>query len=333
MKLATIGTGSIVELALNSMDDVEDVTFVACYSRNMVKAMEFGVKFGFERAYDNLEFTLEDPDVDTVYIASPNSLHVPQAIMALEHGKNVILEKPFAATVQQAEELFALAESKGLMIFEAITSIHTPNYGLLKDQITRVGNVKQIIMNFSQYSSRYNDYKQGKVTNVFDPVMEGGALPDINIYNIHFVVSLYGMPLKTTYYPVLGFNGIDTSGVLILQYPDFVATCIGAKDSSSPYLFFVQGDEGTFTISGGSSGKMTDVFYAPCYRPGQVIENEKISIDQGPHMTFEFMDFSVAIREHNLEMYEAWKKETLDVMKILEEALSQRDAIAKSRAE
>lgn len=333
MKLATIGTGSIVELAIESMEDVEDVTLVACYSRSMEKAVEFGEKFGFERAYDNLEYMMEDPDVDTVYIASPNSLHVPQARMALEHGKNVILEKPFAATVKEAEELFALAESRDLLIFEAITSIHTPNFGLLKDQIRRIGNVKQIIMNFSQYSSRYNDYKKGKVTNVFDPAMQGGALGDINIYNIHFVVSLYGMPSRATYYPVLGFNGIDTSGVLIMEYPDFVATCIGAKDSSSPYLFFVQGDEGTFTISGGSSGKMTDVFFKPCYRPGETIEEEKISIDQGPHMTFEFMDFSVAIREHSLEMYEAWKKETLDVMEVLEEALRQREAVLKSRAE
>lgn len=330
MKLATIGTGSIVELAITSLEDVEDVTLIACYSRSMEKAVEFGEKFGFEKAYDNLEYMMEDPDVDTVYIASPNSLHVPQARMALEHGKNVILEKPFAATVQEAKELFDLAESRDLLIFEAITSIHTPNFGLLKDQMNRIGNVKQIIMNFSQYSSRYNAYKEGVVTNVFDPAMQGGALGDINIYNIHFVVSLYGMPERVTYYPVLGFNGIDTSGVLILEYPDFVATCIGAKDSSSPYLFFVQGDEGTFTIS-GSSGKMTDVFFKPCYRPGEVIEEEKISIDQGLHMTYEFMDFSVAIREHNLEMYEAWKKETLDVMKILEEALRQRDAIVAAR--
>lgn len=189
MKLATIGTGSIVELAITSLEDVEDVTLIACYSRSMEKAVEFGEKFGFEKAYDNLEYMMEDPDVDTVYIASPNSLHVPQARMALEHGKNVILEKPFAATVQEAKELFDLAESRDLLIFEAITSIHTPNFGLLKDQMNRIGNVKQIIMNFSQYSSRYNAYKEGVVTNVFDPAMQGGALGDINIYNIHFVDS------------------------------------------------------------------------------------------------------------------------------------------------
>lgn len=325
MKLATIGTGSIVEEALRSMQDVEGIVLEACYSRSLEKARAFQEKFGFARAYDSLDAMLEDPQVNTVYIASPNALHVPQARQALEHGKNVILEKPFAWSVQEAEELFALAESRGLMIFEAITTIHTPNYGLVRDQLDRIGQVRQIIMNFSQYSSRYGRYKKGIVDNVFDPAMEGGALGDINVYNIHFVVGLYGMPRKVTYYPVRGFNGIDTSGVLIMEYPDFVATCIGSKDSSSAYLFFVQGDEGTISVSGGSSGRMTDVFFQPCYSVGETTEQEKISIDQGHHMTYEFMDFETALREHNMDMYEAWKQETLNVMRILEEAHRQME--------
>ena len=172
---------------------------------------------------------------------------------------------------------------------------------------------------------------EGIVDNVFNPEMDGGALMDINIYNIHLAVALFGKPQSVHYTPLIGWNGIDSSGVLLMVYPDKIITAIGSKDSSCDYLAAIQGETGTMRISKGSTGKMEYVDFVTPATENQNPEPEQISIDQGLHMTYEFMDFSVAIREHNLEMYEAWKKETLDVMKILEEALRQRDAIVAAR--
>lgn len=320
MKLATIGSGAIVDSALESIQGVDGIELEACYSRTQDKADQFKEKHGFKKAYSDLDAMLADPEVEAVYIASPNSLHYAQAKKALEAGKHVLLEKPFTPTLEQTKELFDLAESKGLMLFEAITSIHTPNFGLLKDNIDQAGNIKQCVLNFSQYSSRYDDYKKGKAANVFDPKMDGGALMDINIYNIHLCLGLFGMPEGIAYYPNLGFNGIDTSGMLVMQYPGFTAVCIGSKDCKADYLFTIQGDEGTFTISDGSSGKMNRVDFTPVHPQEDQEVPVKISIDQGHHMTYEFLDFLVAVSENDKDMYEKFKKQTLQAAEILDAA-------------
>lgn len=325
MKLATIGSGAIVDLMFKSIQDVDGIEPVAVYSRTMDKAKAFAQKHAVKKAYDDLDQMLADDEIDTVYIASPNSLHYPQAKKALEAGKNVILEKPFTPTKAEAIDLFETAEKNGLMIFEAITNIHTPNFGLLKDNLDKAGTIREGVFNFSQYSSRMKKYMNHEVSNVFDPKMNGGALMDINIYNIHLALGLFGKPEKVTYFPAVGWNGIDTSGVLILQYPDKNITCIGSKDCSADYLATIQGELGTFKAINGSTGRLDDVYFVPPMRENEQVEEEKISIDQGIHMTYEFIDFMTALNEQNKEMYEVYKNQTLAAEDILEEALKQRD--------
>lgn len=84
---------------------------------------------------------------------------------------------------------------------------------------------------------------------------------DINVYNLHFVTGMFGKPNEVHYFKNVGYNGIDTSGIIIMQYPDFIATCTGAKDCSSPYAVYVQGDQGTIIVSGASSGVCKDVYF------------------------------------------------------------------------
>lgn len=325
MKLGTIGTGAIVDTMFDSIDGIDDIEVRAVYSRDPEKARAFADKHHVLKAYSNLDDLMNDTEIDTVYIASPNALHYPQAKMALEAGKNVVLEKPFTSTMEQAKDLFRLADEKNLMIFEAITNIHTPNYGLLKDNLLMAGRIRQVVFNFSQYSSRYDRYRNGEVTNVFDPEMDGGAAADLNIYNFHLCNGLFGLPEKTTYYPNLGFNDIDTSGLAILEYPDFTAVCIGAKDSMAESQFLIQGEDGTFVISKGSSGVMAQVDFYPVHPGDEDEASVRISIDQGHHMTFEFLDFMTAINENDRQMYEDYKKETLETLGILMDVKKQRD--------
>lgn len=331
MKLATIGSGSIVDLAYQSFNEIENIETVAVYSRTMEKAKAFAQKHNVECAYDDLDQMFANPNIDTVYIASPNSLHYSQAKKALLANKNVILEKPFTPNLEQTEELFQIAQDHGVMIFEAITNIHTANYKLLKENLNKAGCVRECLFNFSQYSRRYAKYMDHVVENVFDPKMAGGALLDINIYNIHLAVGLFGEPKEIHYYPLLGWNGIDTSGTLMMLYEDKNITCIGSKDSSSDYLGYIQGEAGTFKISKGSTGRMQEVEFIPPLQENQTSSVKQISIDQGLHMTYEFKDFADAVDQNNLEMYEAWKEHSLKVARILEVAKQQRNAIAKER--
>ena len=248
MKIGTIGTGVIVETFLNALQEAQNVVCTAVFSRNEETARKFADKFQIRQIYTDYERMLTDDNVDFIYVASPNSLHYDYTLRALQKGKNVICEKPFTSTVEETVTLIELAKRNNLFLFEAITTIHFPNYIKIKELLPSLGDLKIVQCNYSQYSSRYDKLMAGEVTNVFDPAFSGGSLMDINIYNLHFVIGLFGEPKHVTYMANMARNGIDTSGIVLLKYADFVCECVGAKDSYSPSSAVIQGTKGYIKI-------------------------------------------------------------------------------------
>ena len=246
MKLGIIGSGKIVHEALFAMEPVDNIEKTAIFARphSLDKAEELAKKYQIGQIYTDYEELLRKSDVDCVYIGLVNSAHFSYAKQALLAGKHVILEKPFTSTLAEAKELAEIATKKGLYLMEAIVPMHNEVYEKMKEVLPNLGPIKMVQCNYSQYSSRYNNYLNGKVEPAFDPELSGGALYDINLYNIYFSVGLFGKPQQAFYFPNRGFNGIDTSGIAILQYPEFTATCTGAKDSDSPGFVMVQGEKG-----------------------------------------------------------------------------------------
>ena len=165
------------------------------------------------------------------YVAIVNSLHYEYCLKALNAGKHVVCEKPFSLKYEEAKKLKEMAEQKKLFLFEAITTRHMPVYSQLFDIIEEIGNIKAVFCNLSKYSSRYDDFVKGETPNVFNPSLGGGALEDINIYNIHFCVGLFGEPMEVSYYANI-IRDIDVSGTLILKYDNFTALCVGAKNNN-----------------------------------------------------------------------------------------------------
>ena len=146
-------------------------------------------------------------------------------------------------TYAEAKELAELAESKGLLLFEAVTNQYNPNYEKVRELLPGLGDIKIVQIDFAQYSSRYDAFKQGIIAPVFDVNKAGGALLDLNVYNIHFVVGLFGEPSDAHYYPNME-RGVDTSGILVLEYPGFQCACTAAKDCAAPLSVNIQGDKG-----------------------------------------------------------------------------------------
>lgn len=253
MKIGTIGTGFIVDWFLNAVQQNEGATAVAMFSRKKESAMTLSKKYGIKTIYTDYKEMLTDQNVDTVYIASPNSLHYPYAKEALLAGKHVICEKPFTSNVKEFMDLKQIAKEKKLFLFEAIVTIHMPNYLEIKKQLSKLGTIRMVQCNFSQYSSRYDKFLAGETPNVFNPKFSGGALSDINIYNLHFVMGLFGKPQQVHYFPNKHENGIDTSGVAILEYDTFKAVCVGCKDTKSHNIAQIQGELGYISVNSETS--------------------------------------------------------------------------------
>ena len=313
MKIGTIGTGSIVSNFINATRSNENCEVIACYSRKEETGNTFAQKNSISKVYTDLDEMLSNDEIDFIYVASPNSLHYPQTKKALLAGKNVICEKPFTSSAEELEELIAIAKEKNLFLFEAIIPIHLPNYKWLKERLDQVGELKIVQCNFSQYSSKYDAFKAGKNPNVFNPEFSGGAIMDINLYNIHFTMGLFGKPNKVHYYANIE-EGIDTSGVVIMEYDSFIATLTGCKDSRSKNLSQIQGNKGYFLVDQESSRCVevisnfggTTTFYS--------------TQDNGNGMHYEVKDF---LEIYNNKDYEAcWKllDYSLSVMEVIETA-------------
>lgn len=142
-----------------------------------------------------------------------------------------------------------ISQERNLYLFEAITTIYLPSYAEIKKLLSRIGTVKVVSCNFSQYSHRYDAFRSGKVLPVFDPQKSGGAMMDLNLYNLHWLLGLFGEP-KSVHYSANIERNIDTSGVLTLDYDSFQAVSIAAKDCAAPCSYVIQGTEGYIRQSG-----------------------------------------------------------------------------------
>ena len=257
MNLCAIGTSAITKSMLAEFQRSDVLHVTSIYSRKEETGRAMAAQFGLERVYTDFDAMLADPAIDMVYVASPNSIHYGQTKAALLAGKHVICEKPFAPTVAEADELIALAKEKHLLLFEAITTAHHPHYGFVKENLPKLGKLKMVTAVFCQFSSRYPALLAGKPSPVLDHAFAGGALMDINLYNIHFVVGLFGAPKSVRYFPNCHDTGVDTSGMLVLEYDGFLCQCIGAKDSAARNGVQLIGEDGYMEITPSSSNCQT----------------------------------------------------------------------------
>ncbi|MBP3699866.1 MAG: Gfo/Idh/MocA family oxidoreductase [Oscillospiraceae bacterium] len=254
IKLGTIGSGVIVHSILDNVMVTDGITLEAVYSRNADKAAALAKEYGCQKTYTDMDAFLADESINLVYIATPNLLHFPQAKKALLAGKNVLLEKPFTTTYAHAQELASLAREKGLLLVEAAPTSFLPNFAILKNELPKIGNIKLVMSNYSQYSSRYDAVLRGEVPPVFDPAFGGGCLMDINFYNVLLNVLLFGAPKSATYHANRPAGLSDTSGIMVMEYDGFVSTNVGAKDTWGVNFFQIEGENGYIYVENGSNG-------------------------------------------------------------------------------
>ena len=253
MNLSIIGTGKIVHEALPVIVGTEGIQVHSIWARehSLAKAQELTKRFSIPIVTTDYASVLADTLVDTVYIALINSVHYDFALQALQAGKHVILEKPACLCYRELQHLATAARSRGLMLFEAVTLLHLPAFHLLRSKLLpQLGTIRHVECNYCQRSSRLDAYLRGEVLPAFDPKAGGGALMDINIYNLHFALALLGQPQSARYLYRRGYNGVDLSGTVILEYAEQLALCTGAKDTDAPSFVLLQGDYGWLRIDG-----------------------------------------------------------------------------------
>ena len=317
MNIAIIGSGKLIPTAMEAILEVPELVPEAIFARpqSAAKAGALAERYHIHRVFTDYDALLADPSIEAVYIALVNTAHFEYAKKALLAGRHVLLEKPFTTTAADARELRALALQGDAFLMEALTSRHALTYRRMLELLPKVGAVRLVLANYSQYSSRYDAYLRGEVLPAFDPALQGGALFDLNIYNIGLMAGLFGRPETVVYRAHRGFNGVDTSGTLLAEYPGFTAALTAAKDSESPGYFQVQGERGWVRIDGAPNDARALSWSLPdgegSWRPAP---------DKN-RMVREFRDFSALVAANDRAEMQRELDKTVISMEIVEAAL------------
>jgi len=158
-----IGIGAHAERALApALNRAANTKLVAVCSRSMERAQNFAAKHKAERAYDSLEKMLEDPDLDVLYVATPNGLHAQQTIQAAEAGKHVLCEKPMAITVADCEAMIEACNKNKVKLALDFQNRYHPAHVEARRYI-QSGMIGEIYVAKAQYChGRFRGYWQGR---------------------------------------------------------------------------------------------------------------------------------------------------------------------------
>lgn len=313
MKLGIVGSGKIVHYFLPAAIKIKNLSLVGISStpRSAEILKDLQQKYHIEHTYTDNKRMFANPDIDTIYVAVPNVLHYQICEEALEAGKNVICEKPFVYTTAQARSLKKLADQKGVFITEAITNIYLPNFKLLKENLHKLGPIHIINFNYTQYSTRYHEFKKGNILPVFDPKKGGGALMDLGIYDIHLAVGLFGEPDSVEYLPNMQ-QGTDTSGVIIMQYPQYLCLMMAVKDSYADAKSYIEGENGSLVIN-GLIDELPSLDLQLKDQNGEYFNENKYD----HRMISEFENFVKVFDEHDIAANEAAFDHSIQVLNVL----------------
>jgi len=322
IKLGTVGTGWITSSFIEAAKHSGKLELTGVYSRTVEKAKELAHTYNAAHYFTDLEEMAKSPEVQVVYIASPNSVHFEQALTFLKNKKHVICEKPMFSNTAELTEAYQTAEENGVFLFEAIRNVHTPNFQILKEKLHLAGNLRSAILPYMKYSSRYDLFLQGEEPNIFSSTYSGGALVDLGVYPLYLAIGLFGEPQKVTYYPVILRSGVDGSGTLILEYQDFVCTILCSKISDSVLPCEIQGEKGTFVLE--DAAPISEIKFIDC----RTKENEIFSVVQeDKDMVYECIKFAKIIETNNDQEYEKLKDWSKKVLRVTEEARKQNNIV------
>lgn len=244
LRWGILGTGFIADLQTQDLLG-NGFTVQAVGSRALESSASFGEKFGIPTAHGSYEAMVADPDVDIVYVATPHTFHHAHALLALNAGKHVLVEKPFTMNAPEAQEIVALAEAKGLVVLEAMWTRFLPHMARLREIIHdgTLGEVRKIVASHNQ------NLPKDPAHRLNDPALGGGALLDLGIYPVSFAFDVFGAPVTIKASASMTATGVDRQTAAIFEYAQGQQALVDCElDAAGASRAVVIGTEGWIDI-------------------------------------------------------------------------------------
>jgi predicted dehydrogenase len=315
LRWGILGTGLIAGMQTSDLLG-NGFTVTAAGSRSQESADAFAAQWSIANAHGSYEALVADPDVDVVYVASPHPFHLEHTLLALNAGKHVLVEKPFTMNAAQAKEIVALAESKNLVVLEAMWTRYLPHMVRIRELLAQgaLGELRTLISDHSQ------NLPKDPAHRINAPELGGGALLDLGIYPVSFSYDVFGAPTKIFASGTKTATGVDAQTAMIFEYDgNQRALLITALDASGPNTAIITGTEGRIEID--------SVWYNPTvFRRFDVnnVEVERFEatvIGRGMHFQAEELERLVAAGQLTNDILPL--SETVEIMETLDEVRRQ----------
>ena len=215
LRWGILGTGFIADLQVRDLVD-NGFAVQAVGSRSLETSQAFASRFGIPTAHGSYEDLAADPDVDVVYVATPHVFHHENALLALNAGKHVLVEKAFTINARQAQEIVDLAAGKGLVALEAMWTRFLPHMARLREIVAggTLGEVRKVVASHNQ------DLPKDPAHRLNDPALGGGALLDLGVYPVSFSFDVFGAPHRILASAAMTATGVDRQTAAIVEYAD-----------------------------------------------------------------------------------------------------------------
>lgn len=244
LRWGILGTGFIAGLQVPDLQE-NGFTVQAVGSRTEESSKAFADGHGISTAHGSYEDLVADPDVDVVYVATPHPFHHANALMALNAGKHVLVEKAFTINAREAQEIVDLAAAKGLVALEAMWTRFLPHMARIREIIGQgtIGEVRKVLASHNQ------DLPKDPAHRLNDPALGGGALLDLGIYPISFAFDILGAPQRILASASKTATGVDRQTSAIFEYAGGAQAIVDCElDAASANRALVIGTEGWIDI-------------------------------------------------------------------------------------
>ena len=208
-----IGAGGIATDFCDDLQLLPDHEVLAVGSRAAGTADAFASRFGIERVHASYAELAADDSIDAVYVATPHPMHHNAAMLAIEAGKAVLVEKPFTMDAAEARSLVAAARERGTFLMEAMWTRFLPHMAAVRDVLAsgRLGDLVLVTAEHGQW------FEKDPAFRLFAPELGGGALLDLGIYPVSFASMVLGTPTRVTAVSDPAFTGVDAQTSVILR--------------------------------------------------------------------------------------------------------------------
>jgi len=239
-----VGLGRIAHKFVGDLMLTPGARVVAVGSRDITRARDFADQYGIESTLGSYEGVFSHPDVDIVYVATVHTTHAELSIAAMEHGKHVCCEKPFAINTAQAENVIATSKRTGCFFMEAFWSRFIPAVKQVIDR-SQNGDIGEVRYIQADFAFRVDAQPESRALNIDKA---GGALLDIGVYPLFLAYSILGTPQRIQASALFDDGGADLQTAMLLDYPSARAVLYCGFESRSNMVATVSGSKGRFVL-------------------------------------------------------------------------------------